>query len=98
MNSKVIKVCTQFSIVDNKGDILSKPFNTETLFIKVILNLTTKVIREYGVDCYPGECIIYQKGEDRLYFDVNKNGELIIIHPSKYEFFINESGELMMKF
>ncbi len=93
---KEIKVNTGLSIQGTKGTMSSKVSIYENLPLTIFLNLTTLKREEFYVNCNSGDLIISSDSNSEIYFDVNKNGELVVIFPDIYDLSINSSGDLII--
>jgi len=98
LQNKTIKVCTQLRVTGSSGKIISEIPEFEDVSIKTFVNLSTKIVEEFYVKCNPGEAVVTSESSKDFYFDINKDGELIIIYPSDYDFEINNLGELSIIF
>lgn len=83
-----IVAATQLSVKTQNKAILS------TQLDKDILISDTNIIQFRFHDVNEGDlCIMYDSS--KYVFDINSNGELIVIHPEDEDFEINSNGELL---
>jgi len=92
-----VKVCTELKTHKSKGFILSQIPQFEGVSIKCALNVSTETVEQFYLKGLPGEGVVYLETVEDFYLDLNKNGELVIISPPQYNFFINNSGELIIE-
>jgi hypothetical protein len=94
--TKIIYTPSTLKVDLGVGTLETKPPLTEVLQVRVLLNVEN-LDSAFYFETIGGELLIATDClEDNIIFDVNSQGELIIISPPEFIWNLNEEGELIL--